>query len=95
MADGVRTLDDGSWNARYGGPDSRRYPRAFRPIKPITADNHRKLARLAINTSRLGAMPLKDVTRDDLAAWREALWSASWVSQSSCTTPLATDRLFR
>lgn len=132
MSEGVRKLDNGSWNARYVGPDGRRYSRTFRvkrdattwrgqelrlidlddwtrpasrkpvrgvdgptvaewtehciaarvdrsrrPIKPTTADNYRKLARLAINTSPLGAMPLKEVTREDLSVWRDALPSTT------------------
>lgn len=30
MSDGVRKLDTGNWNARYVGPDGKRYSRTFR-----------------------------------------------------------------
>ena len=47
--------------------------RSRRPIRPTTADVYRKIARLTITSSPLGVMHLKDVTRDDMSAWREAL----------------------
>lgn len=131
MSDGIRKLRTGNWNARYVGPDGKRYSRTFsvkrdavtwrgqelrlidlddwtppasrkpkhasadvdgptvsewierciqarasrsrRPLKPTTVDNYRKLTRLAIAPTALGALPVKDVTRDDVAAWREFL----------------------
>jgi len=47
--------------------------RSRQPIRPATADVYRKIARLTVNSSPLGAMPVKDVTRDDMSTWREAL----------------------
>jgi len=47
--------------------------RSRQPIRPTTADVYRKIARLTVNSSPLGAMPVKDVTRDDMSTWREAL----------------------
>ena len=36
MTDGARKLDNGSWNARYVGPDCRRCPRTFRVKRDAT-----------------------------------------------------------
>ena len=44
-----------------------------RPVRSTTADIYRKLAGLTVTSSPLGATPLKDVIRDDVSAWREAL----------------------
>ncbi|NLE97529.1 MAG: hypothetical protein GX596_06010, partial [Propionibacterium sp.] len=130
MSDGVRRFSNGSWNARYVGPDGKRYSRTFRvkrdavvwrgqelrlieldewapptarkakhepvdegptvrewvlqciqeratrsrrPLKPTTVDNYMKLLRLSIGPTPLGKMPLKDVKREDVVAWRESL----------------------
>ena len=50
-----------------------REKRSRRPIRQTTADVSRKIARPTVNSSPLGSMVLKDVTRDDMSAWREAL----------------------
>lgn len=126
---------NGNWNARYVGPDGKRYSRTFkvkrdavtwrgqelrlidlddwtppasrkpkhasadvggptvsewverciqtrasrsrRPLKPTTVDNYRKLTRLAIAPTALGDLPVKEVTRDQVVAWRETLPAAT------------------
>ena len=123
---GLRKLPSGRWQARYIGPDGRRWSKTFshkadasywlasehrlvdldawtapttrqpkeagptvgafahadverrakrarRPLKPTTADNYRKLLRLTLDGTRLAGMPLRDVTRADVEAWRYAL----------------------
>jgi integrase len=134
MSDGVRKLANGSWNARYVGPDGKRYGRTFgvkrdavtwrgqelrlidldewtppaarkpkyepvddgptvaewvgkcidaratrsrRPLKPTTVDNYRKLLRLSIEPTSLGSMPLTEVRREHVVAWREQLPKAT------------------
>lgn len=47
-----------------------RESRTRRPIKPTTADNYRKLARLNIRGSALGEMRITDVRRADVHEWR-------------------------
>ena len=120
---GVRDLGNGSFQARYMGPDGKRYGRVFRKardagnwylleraametgrwmppkeqaelvhgdasavavaveryisdkehrgnIKRSTADNYRKLLRLTIEGTALGAMPLSKVKKSDVEHWR-------------------------
>ncbi len=49
-----------------------RETRSRRPLKATTADNYRTLARLTINGTDFGNLPLPKVTRDDVDKWR---WS--------------------
>ena len=49
-----------------------REARSRRPLKATTADDYRTLARLTINGTQFGNLPLPEVTRNDVDKWR---WS--------------------
>ena len=63
MSDGVRKLDNGSWNARYVGPDGRRYSRTFRVKRDATTWRGQELRLIDLDDCLPRRAPRRRYTR--------------------------------